>query len=407
MQRFWLPLTLLIFFFSGLAIGDELRVNDPAEREQSAPQIAVFGQNIWVVYQDTFSFNCDIRLASSSNQGATFSPGALVHPENKEVQWQPHLAVGPSGEVYIVWADYKSGSDFDIYITTTTDGENFTEPVRVNDVVSGSQLAPRIAVNEAGDVFVVWNDNRGTTAGYYGVVWNVVVAKSTDNGASFGPATFVSAEEVFGEEYFAQNADIAAAGDWVHVVWAKYHWDNHGSIRTRYARSGDSGEIYETPITLDANHFSLRHQIVADQAGRVAVVWEDNREYGGDPNLLYGSGRTLDVYAQYSENYGENWALSFRVNEEILLCQQRPTVALTTGGWAVAWSDDREIGNYTIRIVTESWPPSGNTLAGQKIDEYDGLVERTFPALASFGSSLFIVWQDFRDDNYDIYFKMP
>lgn len=407
MHRCALPLTFLIIFFFGIASGSELRISDPIAHEQSAPQIAVFGQNIRVVYQDTSEYNYDIRLTYSNDGGATFSPSTPVHPKSDQVQWQPHIAAGPSGETYIVWADFKSGTDFDIYITATTDGENFTVPVRVNDIPAGSQLAPRVAVNEAGEVFVVWNDNRGTTSDYYSVVWNVAVAKSTDSGASFGPSILISEEETPGEEYFAQNADIAAAGDSVHIVWTKYHWGNHGSIRTRYTRSDDAGDTYLSPVTLDENHFTLRHQIVADQAGRVAIVWEDNRESGADPALLYGSGRTLDVYSRFSQDYGENWAPSFRVNQELLLCQQRPSVALTDSGWAVAWSDDREVGNYTIRLATESWPPSGTQLTGQKIDEYSGLVERTFPALTAFGSSIYIVWQDFRDDNYDIYFNMP
>ena len=387
----------------------EMLLDDGNDQEQSRPAMAVAQQRVYVAFQDTSAFDYDVRMTVSNDGGATFEPSALVHPPNTQVQWQPHLATGPSGEAYVVWADWKYEKDFDIYLASTADGVDYSVPVRVNDVPRGTQITPRVAVNPAGDVFVVWSDNRDSTAEDYGVRWDVYLARSTDGGASFEPSLRLSQPEYNDEPYFALNADVAAPSeDAVLVAWLKCSW-SLGNIRLRFGSSDDGGDAFAPPLTLDAGSFALGHRIAADADGRALVVWEDGRESGAgaDPTLVFGSGRTLDVYALYSDDFGNTWSAPFRVNEQVRLNQQRPEPALTPGGWAVVWSDDRDVGDYTIRLATESWPPSGTPVPGIKVDGYAGLAERTYPDLAWSPAGLFVVWQDFRDNQYDLYFERP
>ena len=62
---------------------------------------------------------------------------------------------------------------------------------------------------------------------------------------------------------------------------------------------------------------------------------------------------------------------------------------------------------YTIRIGFAPWPPSGDPLFGDRVDDWPGLTERTFPDLATAGDLVFVTWQDFRDVNYDVYLFRP
>lgn len=386
---------------------DEVLVNDVTAHEQSMPVMGVSGDTVFVLYQDTSAYQYDVVLSTSRDGGATFDPGVLVHPPSDQTQWQPHMAVSETSAAYIVWADYRSSEDFDVYLTVTTDGAEFSDPVRLNDHVAGTQIEPRVMVSPSGDIFATWHDNRDTTSADYGIRWDVYVAKSTDQGETFGPSMKLSGEDFTGEEYFALYPQIAAGDeDTVHMVWWQTNW-GLGDQKLRYVYSDDGGDTFSAPHTLVSGSYHFRHRLAADETGRVALVWEDGRDSasGIDPDLVFGSGRCLDVFGKFSNDNGQTWSADFRINDEVMLNQQRPSVILTDGGWAVAWSDDRDVGDYTIRLVTQSWPPDMSSMQGQKIDDYLLHTERTFPALAAAPDALMTVWQDYRDTDYDIYFK--
>ena len=388
------------------AASAEMQVNDIADQAQTLPVVAAFGPTVWVVYQDNSNLNDDVRLTVSRDGGQTFAPSALVHPPSDQDQRAPDIAVGPAGEAYVIWEDFRSSTDFDVFLSVTSDGENFSTPVRVHEVTKGSQLAPRVAVNPLGDVFAVWNDNRDSTAVDQGVRWDVYFSRSTDNGQTFFPSVPVSGAEWAGEPYFATFADVAAPDeDRVILTWFKTNW-SLGNMRLRSRTSQDGGASFAPRQTLSAGPYMQYQRLEADSTGRAVLVWEDRRETGAgqDPTLYFGSGQTHDVYAVYSQDFGVTWSAPFRVNQEVLLNQQRPSVALYPGGWAVAWSDNRSVGQYTIRLATGAWPPSG-LLAGEKVDGYDGPVERNFPSVAATGAGLCVVWQDFRADHFDLYLE--
>ena len=66
----------------------------------------------------------------------------------------------------------------------------------------------------------------------------------------------------------------------------------------------------------------------------------------------------------------------------------------------IAWSDDREVGNYTIHGV-QQFPGGPWPATGARYDEYPEITLRHLPDLA--GPAL--VWQDYRNGDWDIYFK--
>jgi hypothetical protein len=382
----------------------ELLVNDLTTHEQSVPRIAASGPMVYVVYQDTTHHDYDVRLAVSDDSGASFAPTNLVHPDSRDEQWQPALAIGPGGEVYLVWAE-NSGGTWDIMLTSTSDGETFSAPVMVNDISANSQLEPAIAVSPSGTIWVAWHDSRDSAGLDYGVRWDVYAARSEDGGSSFDPGIRLSDEQSSGEQYFALFPEIAAPDDdHLLAVWYKMNW-GWGDRRLRSSVSSDSGENFSTPDTLFTG-WAMRHRLDASDDGRAMLVWEETFDQGPqwDLDLVVSSGTCLDVAAKASNDYGASWSGPIRLNQERMLNQQRPGVALTTGGFGVVWSDDREVGDYTIRLAEDVWPPLG-PIAGTKIDDYSDLAERTFPDVAADGANLYIVWQDFRSGDYDIYME--
>src|SRR3990172_2187698 len=90
------------------------------------PDLAVAGNNVYVVWQEDldFSFTFDIFFRSSTNNGALF--GSLVNLFNNDGVVSENPEVAAAGDkVFVTWNDGNDG-DFDIFFRRSTDnGANF------------------------------------------------------------------------------------------------------------------------------------------------------------------------------------------------------------------------------------------------------------------------------------------
>jgi hypothetical protein len=94
----------------------------------------------------------------------TWSAPELVNPFGSQSLW-PHVAVGSSGTVHVVWAGvvppYEVGLQ-DIFHASKPPGGAWSTPTNISNTPSHSAF-PDVAVDAAGTAHVVWND--GTLAG--------------------------------------------------------------------------------------------------------------------------------------------------------------------------------------------------------------------------------------------------
>jgi hypothetical protein len=131
------------------------------------------------------NINNDVFVVSSDDDGATWSPAKLVSDDDKTkaAQWQPWLAVGPDGIVYIAYYDRQFGNCEatgcnDITLAASTDRGKTFHHTRIT-TSSMPNLVPannpsqsgflgdymNVAANSDG-VYIVWADTRphsGTT----------------------------------------------------------------------------------------------------------------------------------------------------------------------------------------------------------------------------------------------------
>ncbi len=143
-----------------------------------------------------FSTNADVTFDRSTNGGTSFQTDVIVttgtFPEGlpNGVNTFPTIAVdnssGPrSGWLYIAFADNRNG-DCDIFLTkSTNNGVNWSAPVRVNNDPIGNgklQYWPTIAVNETGNLAILFMDTRNTTSN---TMIEAYIARSYDGGTSF------------------------------------------------------------------------------------------------------------------------------------------------------------------------------------------------------------------------------
>ncbi len=391
MFRFWIILNIVVWPITAMA---QIPVNDITLHDQILPSAATDGEYVYIAFQDGSTFQYDARVTVSADGGMSFGPSILPYNPNEEDQEMPDLAVGPDGALYIVWADWRSRSDYDIYLAASLDhGQTFSPPLRVNAETRSTQVEPSVAVGSDGVVYVAWADNRRTTAEDSGVRWDVFAAISDDGGESFYGETALNNQD----EYFAIFPEVAASAGGAVVTW----FDLYPSIRA--AVSYDSGQSWGESIRLDIDNNMLASlpRIAASENGVVAIAWNDSTDSdaGQDPDIINYCGITLDVYGVISEDGGATWTPAFRVNEQPMLDQRNPALSFDGDELLIAWTDDRDVGDFRIRGVAAQ-PPHAWFLASRQWDGYESVAVRDWPDL----SGRALVWQDYRDGDWDIRF---
>jgi hypothetical protein len=95
----------------------------------------------------------------------------------------PAVAVDPAnGNVYATWSN-ASGAGTNVYFSSSADaGVSWSAPVTVNTAPATTAIFPWVAAQD-GTVDVVYYGTTGANAS--GAVWNVYLAQTSNNGASF------------------------------------------------------------------------------------------------------------------------------------------------------------------------------------------------------------------------------
>jgi hypothetical protein len=148
--------------------------------------------------------------------------GALVYPACGADQ-----SAGPfHGRLYCSWMDRNVQGNTDIFLATSTNqGATWSAPLTVNDDSNGSyQFNQWLAVDPVtGAVDLSWNDSRNDTTN---ASTDIFFAQSTNGGASVSPNVRITSaptnETVAGADLGNQYGDyegIAAFGGSIHPIW--------------------------------------------------------------------------------------------------------------------------------------------------------------------------------------------
>ncbi len=166
--------------------GRSLHATGARPRNQQSPAIASEIDNrVFVAWLDDRDGLRDVYLAISDDLGASFDPGAPLHPSDAGVTDRTNLKLVTTGlgTLVAVWAEQRDDL-WQIFRAVSRDGgQSFTIPAAVESS-GGDQLLPVIASHTTGDVFVAWQDERGGQG-------RVRVARSRDGGDSYEPSILV------------------------------------------------------------------------------------------------------------------------------------------------------------------------------------------------------------------------
>jgi hypothetical protein len=223
----------------------------------------------------------EIHVASSTDGGETFSSPVVAatfnelpfRPRNAFFRYFgsafPQLAVGPGGELYVVYVGRPSETpqdDGDVYLVASQDaGRTWTRPRRLNDDDGHAlQFFPSIDVAPDGSVHVMWGDMRDDPAQ---ARYHVYYTRSDDGGETWGfededlgLRTGDTRVSDFGSNanrgfsfglFLGDYFSIRATDDDVYLVWADTRLGEFGGPNQKIAfarrRSVASPEVFISP----------------------------------------------------------------------------------------------------------------------------------------------------------------
>jgi hypothetical protein len=399
---------------------------------------------MFVAWSDARFVVTDIYVQHVNPDGTlAWNPSGLAVCISSGRQDQPAIARDGAGGVVVVWRDYRSGVDGDLYaqrIDSTGQalwGFNGTKVC----AASGQQSAAAILLDPPAlpdpfrGVVIAWQDERDGPRIYAQHLLSSGVATWADDGipvssnlaAQFEPqlaedggaGVFVawSQQNAFDYDIWAQHMDLngtalwgppgqrvcGAGGDQFGPVvvadgasgaWIGWQDDRGGSLAIYVQRFADDG----LPVLAEdgasvcpSAHDQVSPAFSADGAGGLFAAWTDSRT-------------GTDVYAQRLDPAGTPmWdAGGVSVVSGPGVHQFPAAAADGTGGVILAWEDSRSGSTdiYAQRLDAAgvpAWAVGGAVISSAGSNQYQA-------SIASSGDSTAVVlWADLRAGNVDLY----
>lgn len=343
--------------------------------------------NVYAVWSDNSQGLSRIWFTKSSNGGDTFDTPVAVDEGISPQQISPAIAVDGSGNVYVVWEDYREG-DADIFIKKY-DSSGFGIRNKVNLGETGSvdyDTTPSIAVNTLGDIYVVWehrDDSLDKRPDIY-------FARSTNQGQTFS-RTSVATE--------GRRPSIAVDVSGIaYVVWEGLtQFPDFAPTHVMMARIETGGSVASQQIDSQSVPYHARYpSVVVGPGGKVYVIWE--RAVILKPGF---SGEVISTY--YIDLAAVNGAtlavldtiLTFPddPNEGVFGGRAYPSIAADNTNLYVVWDDWRN-GSKDIYFAKSS---NGAIFTTNRIVNDETGTWHEKPGIAVSDGKAFVIWTDYRN----------
>jgi hypothetical protein len=328
------------------AVGDNFVLNDDAGQAwQVDPDISSdwLGRYVvvWTDYRNgSFPFDPDIyyqRLDSTGFLGANVNV-TIETPDSSHQS--PAVAATGSGTTVVSWSDLRNYT-WDIF-RQQIDGDGNLDGVngKVNDITTGAQHEPDIALAADRWSVVVWYDNHGGHDDIY-------LQKFDTAGNPVGTNIRINDDNGTSVQKFPSVA-IGGNGT-IFVVWMDWRNGLYPADPDIYCQRLDSDLNRlgaNLKVNLDGTQSAQRGaQVATDRMGNACIVWADSST--GD----------WQVMGQMFDYTGLRRGSAFVVNETSSGRQLHPSVAMDGYHLYLVWADSRA-GNFDIygRVIQYNDP---------------------------------------------------
>jgi hypothetical protein len=266
-----------------------------------------------------------IGFARSTDGGLHFSKAVTV-PGSPGDSWDPAIAVGPDGTVYVSYmhASRSNGKMYPVVAASHDHGASFPQ---VSPVIPARQgnWGDRdfIAVSSTGTVYLTWDYGPSAaevkllcsptgSCAFSNGDFNAVIQKSADGGKTWGPITHVEPGFPRGGGYSAPL--VTEPTGRVDVLYI-HHPTDPGTLKVHpgheFFTSSANGTTWSTPLelwpgkgTLSLPEWWIDGDIATDAAGNLYATW-DTQTSRGDIGWL-----------TFSTDGGHTWSRPVRVTPD-------------------------------------------------------------------------------------------
>jgi len=388
---------------------DPARFVDPSGGgEQREPAVAARGGRVFIVWQDSRNGLDNVYLGVSANGGRAFSVERVSDNSPGSVaELRPDIALSRDGEsLFVVWQEFCLGGQDDcgrIKLARFDGGGNkLGDDLRVDSGGDGSgKWNAAVAVSRRGDPLVVWVDERDRSVD--GLPFeHIYFAAGREGGKSFGPSVRVDRGR---PTAFAASLDnkwapaIAAGRRWIQIAWTdfrNYQWDIYS------ARSRNGLRFRRNLRVDDAVEFERIHDhpsLAFDDRHQVHVVWADHRRREPDTDVRYTRGLLGGRRFKPSRQVDSS-ELGFDPNADTPSNQWHPEIAVSGDDVFVVWQDNR-LGDNDV-FFARSRDGGDSFEHDERVDDSgDDPSEQTRPDIGvdnldPEGRTLHVVWEDAR-----------
>jgi hypothetical protein len=329
---------------NGSTQGAQFQINTYTPGSQSPRSVAADADGDFVVAWNSENIVHSVRgqrfASNGSMQGAEFQ----INTATTGAQKYPSVAADADGDFIVVWPSFFSfGTDTSFQSIQgqryASNGSTQGGEFQINTYTSNTQNAPSVAMDDDGDIIVVWRSagSSGTDTSSDSIQGQRYASNGSAQGAQFQVNTYTTSGQL------APAVTAEPGGDFV-VVWQSFgsgtDTSSYSIQSQRYASDGSTlgAQLQVNTYTTGAQY---RSSVAADADGDFVVVWNSFRYSEGDDSYT-------SVHAQRFGSDGSMQGAQFQVNTLTSFFQSYPSVATRgDGDFIVVWVSSGSFGTDT------------------------------------------------------------
>lgn len=276
---------------TGVAQGNEFRVNTFTTSDQSQPSVAMDAAGDFVIsWQSDSQDGSAIGVYAQRYNAAGVAQGNefRVNTFTTNSQENPSVAMDAVGEFVIAWeSSGQDGHHYGVFAQRynaagVAQGVEF----QVNTVTANDQESPSVAMDNAGDFVITWsNYQAGFVLGSSAQRYN---AAGTAQGGEFNVTTSGI------EQPTATTVAMDVAGDFV-ITWASKAQDGSGfAINAQRYNMAGVAQGTELRVNTYTTGNQFRPSVAMDAAGDFVITWQSDLQ-DGDGFGIYAQRYRADV----------------------------------------------------------------------------------------------------------------
>ncbi len=331
----------------GQTFGDVINLSNNSGFSEH-PQVAINGNNVYIVWADNTSLNRDIYLISSTDNGQTF--GDVINLSNNGADSHNQEISVSGNNVYVVWQDSQKNSQDNSsisFISSNDGGSTFGDVVSLSDN-AGKSSFPKISSYQD-DVYITWNidsDDKsivGTNNSNDGIFF----VKSTDKGSSFNEEIRLNAEEKPGE------GQITANDNNVYIVWGSPDPSTNNrdtslptneSINSHipgdgiyFTKSIDNGNSFTKPSFIKGPFLNPLNVELIQHSGELVIAIQATPLN----NTIEGN---QDIFLMKSQDLGDSFSEAINISNNAGISECPSMTVPSNNSLFVVWQD-KSLGN--------------------------------------------------------------